>query len=138
MRLGETSILFFDGVCGLCNKTVDFVLQADRNRVFLYSPLQGQTFRQIGRGHPEIANLDSIVVLSHESGAEELLQRSDAILFILQHLPGYRWLARFGRLVPRPVRDSMYRLVAVTRYRIWGKRDSCRLPSQDEITRFLP
>jgi len=138
MRLVETSILFFDGVCGLCNKTVDFVLQADRNRVFLYSPLQGQTFRQIGKDHPEVENLDSIIVLSSESGAEELLHRSDAILFILEHLPGYRWLARVGRLVPRPVRDSMYRLVAATRYRIWGKRDSCRLPSQDEITRFLP
>jgi predicted DCC family thiol-disulfide oxidoreductase YuxK len=138
MRVGEANIIFFDGVCGLCNKTVDFVLRADRNRVFLYSPLQGQTFRRITQNYPETQTVDSIYVLNRGSGAEKLLQRSDAILFILAHLPGYRWLARVGRFVPRLIRDTMYRLVAAIRYRIWGKRDSCRLPSSEERTRFLP
>ena len=138
MREGEANILFFDGVCGFCNKTVDFVLRADRNRVFLYSPLQGETFGRITQNHPGTLTVDSIFVLSRESGAEMLFQRSDAVLFILEHLPGYRWLARVGRLVPRPIRDSMYRLVAAIRYRIWGKRDSCRVPSPEERTRFLP
>jgi predicted DCC family thiol-disulfide oxidoreductase YuxK len=136
--MGDHYILFFDGVCGLCNRAVDFVLRADRNRIFLYAPLQGETFREAARAHPESANEDSIFLLRRGPGNETLLFRSDAVLCVLENLPGYRWLARIGRLAPRPVRDGAYRFIAATRYRIWGKRDSCRLPSPEERSRFLP
>ena len=137
-QMGVQYILFFDGVCGLCNRMIDFVLQADRERVFLYASLQGETFREAALTHPETANEDSIFLLRTGPGNETLLMRSDAVLCILEKLPRYRWLARIGRLAPRPVRDLAYRFIAATRYRIWGKRDSCRLPSPEERTRFLP
>jgi predicted DCC family thiol-disulfide oxidoreductase YuxK len=136
--MDERYILFFDGVCGLCNRTVDFLLRVDRDRIFLYSPLQGETFREVARNHPETANEDSILLLWKRPGKETLLQRSDAVLCILEQLPGYRWLGRTGRLVPHPMRDLVYRLIAATRYPVWGKRSSCRLPSPEERTRFLP
>ncbi|MBV8227658.1 MAG: DUF393 domain-containing protein [Verrucomicrobia bacterium] len=70
MREGEANILFFDGVCGFCNKTVDFVLRADRNRVFLYSPLQGETFGRITQNHPvtqtEAASLSNLLFVFSE------------------------------------------------------------------------
>ncbi|HEY2122369.1 MAG TPA: DCC1-like thiol-disulfide oxidoreductase family protein [Chthoniobacterales bacterium] len=136
--MGDQYILFFDGVCGLCNRAIDFVLRADRDRVFLYAPLQGETFREAARTHPETANEDSIFLLRRGPGNETLLLLSEAVLCVLEKLPGYHWLARVGRLAPRPVRDLAYRFIAATRYRIWGRRDSCRLPSPEERTRFLP
>jgi predicted DCC family thiol-disulfide oxidoreductase YuxK len=136
--MGEQNIVFFDGVCGLCNRTVDFVLREDRERTFLYSPLQGETFRRIARDHPETLSADSIFVLKRGPETEILLQRSDAFLYILDNLPRYRWLARIGKRFPTRIRDAVYRLIAATRYRIWGRRDSCRLPTPEERTRFLP
>jgi len=134
----EKDIIFFDGVCGLCNRTVDFVLREDRDRTFLYSPLQGETFRSIARDHPETVNADSIFVFRCGPERENLLQESDALLYILDNLPGYRWLAGIGRIFPAPMRDSVYKIIAATRYRIWGKRDSCRVPAPEERARFLP
>ena len=136
--MGEQNIIFFDGVCGLCNRTVDFVLREDRERTFLYSPLQGETFRRIARDHPETLKADSIFVLKRGPEKEILLQRSDAFLYILDNLPRYRWLARIGKKFPTRIADAVYRLIAATRYRIWGKRDCCRLPTPEERTRFLP
>jgi predicted DCC family thiol-disulfide oxidoreductase YuxK len=134
----EQDIIFFDGVCGLCNRTVDFVLREDRERTFLYAPLQGETFQGIARYHPETVNADSIFVLRRGPERENLLQKSDALLYILDNLPRYRWLAGIARIFPAIVRDIFYRMIAATRYRIWGKRDSCRLPTADERERFLP
>jgi predicted DCC family thiol-disulfide oxidoreductase YuxK len=136
--MGKQDILFFDGICGLCNRTIDFVLREDGEHTFLYSPLQGETFRRFARDHPETLNADSIFVLRRDLEGEVLLQRSDAFLYILENLPRYRWLAQIVKIFPRPLRDTIYRLIAATRYRIWGKRDSCRLPSPEERARFLP
>jgi predicted DCC family thiol-disulfide oxidoreductase YuxK len=136
--MGDQDIVFFDGICGLCNRAVDFVLREDRARRFLYSPLQGETFGRMARSHQETLKADSIFVLRRGLGKETLLQRSDAFLYILENLPRYRWLARIGKKFPVPIRDAVYRLIATTRYRIWGKRDACRLPSPEEKTRFLP
>ena len=134
----EQNIIFFDGVCGLCSRMVDFVLREDQERFFLYSPLQGETFRSIERDHPETLNSDSIFVLRRGPGKEVLLQKSDALIYIVDNLPRYRWLAMIGRVLPKLIRDAAYRAIAATRYRIWGKRDSCRIPNAEERSRFLP
>jgi predicted DCC family thiol-disulfide oxidoreductase YuxK len=136
--VAEQNIIFFDGVCGLCNGMVDFVLREDRARFFLYSPLQGETFRKIAPERPEAIDANSLFVLRRDLEKHPLLQRSEAILYILDHLPRYRWLGRVGRIFPELVRDAIYRLIAATRYQIWGKRDSCRLPAAEERARFLP
>ena len=134
----EQSIIFFDGVCGLCNRTVDFVLREDRDRNFLFSALQGETFKKIARDHPETMNVDSIFVYRPTPQGGQLLQRSHAFLYIFESLPRFCWLARIGYLCPAPIRNFLYQLIAATRYRIWGRRDSCRLPAPEERRRFLP
>ncbi len=136
--MAEQDIIFFDGVCGLCNGMVDFVLREDRARIFLYSPLQGETFRKIAPGRPEAIDANSLFVLRRDLEKDVLLKRSEAILYILNQLPRYRWMGRVGRIFPVLVRDMIYRLIAATRYQIWGKRDSCRLPGAEERARFLP
>jgi predicted DCC family thiol-disulfide oxidoreductase YuxK len=134
----EQNIIFFDGVCGLCSRMVDFVLREDQERFFLYSPLQGETFRSIERDHPETLNSDSIFVLRRGPAKEVLLQKSAALIYIVDKLPRYRWLAVIGRILPELIRDAAYRAIAATRYRIWGKRGSCRIPNAEERSRFLP
>jgi predicted DCC family thiol-disulfide oxidoreductase YuxK len=134
----EQDIIFFDGVCGLCNRTIDFVLREDHEHVFLYSPLQGETFRKIAQDRPETVKADSIYVLRRDAERDVLLQKSQALLYILDNLPRYHWLARIGRVLPAQMRDAVYRVIAATRYRVWGKRDSCRLPTPEERARFLP
>jgi predicted DCC family thiol-disulfide oxidoreductase YuxK len=136
--MGEQNIIFFDGVCGLCNRAVDFVLREDNDRTFLYSPLQGETFGRIAQDHPETLKADSIFVLRRGPEKEIWLRESDAFLHILDNLPRYRWLSRIGQKFPAPFRDAVYRLIAATRYQIWGKRDTCRLPTPGERARFLP
>jgi len=131
-------ILFFDGVCGLCNRAVDFVLQEDRDQKFLFAPLQGETFKAFVKDHPEASAVDSAFVLCYAAQGEQLLMRSDAMFYILGQLPQFGWIARIGHSIPRPIRDAVYRLIASTRYRVWGKRDSCRLPTPEEGQRFLP
>jgi predicted DCC family thiol-disulfide oxidoreductase YuxK len=136
--MSEPSILFFDGVCGLCDRTVDLVLREDRNHIFLFSPLQGETFKSVAQQHPKSVGANSIIVLCKAQSGEKLFMRSDAALYILSKLPRFHWLARIGYLVPVPIRDLFYRVIASTRYRIWGKRESCRMPTQAERARFLP
>jgi predicted DCC family thiol-disulfide oxidoreductase YuxK len=136
--MSEQSILFFDGVCGLCNRTVDLVLREDRNHIFLFSPLQGETFKSVAQQHPKSVGANSIIVLCKSLSGEKLFMRSNAALYILSKLPRFRWLARIGYLVPVPIRDLFYRVIASARYRIWGKRESCRMPTQAERAKFLP
>ena len=127
-------VLFFDGVCGLCNRFVDFTMTRDHARRIRFSPLQGETARARLEPH-DIASLDSVVLLDEE-GAH---RRSAAVVRVLRHFSlGWRILAGVLWLIPRPLRDLGYKLVAANRYRMFGKKDACRLPTPDERSRFLP
>ncbi|AIE87357.1 thiol-disulfide oxidoreductase DCC family protein [Fimbriimonas ginsengisoli] len=127
--------LFFDGVCNLCNASVDWVIRHDKARRFRYSSLQGDTAKQIVAEYANEEGL-STVVLVDDRGKHV---RSSAALGVLRHLGGfYGFLGALGMVIPRPLRDWGYRLVAKNRYRWFGKKDSCRLPTPAERALFLP
>ncbi len=128
-------ILFFDGVCGLCDRLVQFVLRRDRAARFRFAALQSAAAAEtLARFGQSAAELDTVYVLT---GDGRLLQKARAIFYVLRQL-GLPWslVAVFG-VLPTFVVDWLYDRVAKNRYRIWGKRDSCRLPSADERARFL-
>lgn len=133
-------LVLYDGVCGLCDRTVQILLRLDRRGVLRFAPLQGETARSIlartGDPHPG----DTIVfVAAPDAVAPSLASRSSAVLAILRRLGvGWRLLATLGALVPRPLRDAVYDAIAARRYRWFGRRDSCRLPTAAERARFLP
>lgn len=132
--VAEHPIVFFDGVCGLCNRAVEFIIRHDAAGVFRFAPLQGQT--ACGALPPEWTRSLGTLVLWDGRGRH---RRSAAVVRILWRLPGaWRWLGTLLWLVPLPVRNLGYRLIAATRYRWFGKKESCRLPSPDERGRFLP
>lgn len=129
----EHPILFFDGVCGLCNSAVDFVIARDRDRRFRYAMLQGDLARTrlVGLNHD--APPDSLVLLD-EAGVHDY---SSAALRTAAKLPApWSWSAIF-LLVPYPLRDAVYRLVAKHRYRFFGEKDACRMPTPEERALFV-
>jgi predicted DCC family thiol-disulfide oxidoreductase YuxK len=131
---GEHPVIFFDGVCGLCNAWIDFVIVRDTKREFRYSALQGETARDWLQIAPADA-LDSVTLVD-ETGT---YRKSDAVWRILARLGGiWRVLAGLLRIVPRPIRNWGYDFVARRRYRWFGRKESCRLPTPGERDRFLP
>jgi predicted DCC family thiol-disulfide oxidoreductase YuxK len=127
-------IVLFDGVCNLCNGTVRFLIDHDPMARFRFAPLQSEVGRALQeRHHLDPDTLDTFVLVDGD-GAHV---RSDAVLGILCGLPSpWRWL-RFLRVVPRPLRDALYRFVASRRYRWFGKRDECPVPTPEIRSRFL-
>ena len=126
-------IVFFDGVCGLCNASVDRMLKWDHRRVLRFAPLQGSTAAQM---LPQaIAKDFDTFVLMDEQGMHV---RSDAAIRALVHIGGVLRIAAIMRVVPRSLRNAVYAWVSRNRYRWFGKRDACRLPTPQERERFLP
>ena len=131
---GVRKILFFDGVCGLCNASVDFVLTRDVNGRFQFSPLQGETARSLLK--PEDINDLSSMVLWVDG---QTYRKTAAVVRVLWSLgPVWQVLGTFLWLIPLPVRNLGYTLVAKNRYRLFGKKETCRLPTPEERARFLP
>ena len=131
-------VIYFDGVCGLCNRFVDFVLRHDLEHLFRFAPLQGKGFRRYAEGKEELSRSDSLVVVweAGESG-EEMFVRGRAVLEVLRRLPGCRCLAILLGLLPLRWLDRLYDLLAANRYRLFGKSMSCRKPSAEEQRYFL-
>jgi predicted DCC family thiol-disulfide oxidoreductase YuxK len=127
-------VILYDGVCALCNAWVKFVLRWDRKEVFLFAALQSsQGLKLLAERQVNTAALSSIVVVY----PEEVFLRSDAALTILTAL-GWPWsMMAVLRIIPRFLRDALYNFVAVNRYRVFGKYESCPLPDARVRARFI-
>jgi predicted DCC family thiol-disulfide oxidoreductase YuxK len=128
-------VVLYDGVCGLCSRTVAWMVARDRERRLAFAPLQGETAARLRALHPEIPpGLDTVAYI--EPGGVHL--RSRAFLHASRHLaPPWRWVFHL-RFLPAAPLDLVYRLVARIRYRVWGRYDACRLPEGVDPGRFLP
>jgi len=125
-------IVFFDGFCILCKGSVDFLLTLDKHHLLRFAPLQGSTAKEMLP--PEIRkDVDSVVY--YKEGQTWL--RSAAFMEICRDLGGWLHIFRLGVLFPRALRDRIYNLIARNRYRWFGRRESCRLPEEEERPYFL-
>jgi len=133
-------IVLYDGVCGLCNRSVQFLLKHDKEARFRFASLQSDFAKKVlGRHGLDPKDLDTVhVVENYDQPDERVLQRSDAILRAGRELGGV-WgaSASIAKVVPRALRDLVYRLVATNRYRVFGKYDTCMLPDPNQRSRFL-
>jgi predicted DCC family thiol-disulfide oxidoreductase YuxK len=133
-------IVLYDGVCGLCNRMNQFVLRHDRVGLFRFASLQSSLAEHILSRHGASArDLDTVyVVVNHNLPDESLCPRSDAVVFVLTHLAGlWRPAGLLIGLLPRWFRDWAYDFVARHRYRVFGRSESCLLPSPETRSRFL-
>ena len=132
-------IVLYDGVCGLCNRLVQFLLKHDRRDRFRFASLQSEFANGLLKRHGvDPHDLDTVyVVKDHGQSDESLLARSDAILYMLAELGGAWKLTGIGRVLPKGLRDAFYKIVARNRYRVFGKHESCMLPEPQHRARFL-
>ena len=128
-------IVLYDGVCGLCHHTVQWLNARDRDRALWVAPLQGDTAASLRARHPAIpTELSTVVVVDHD----RVYLRTKAILQAARYVGRpWRW-GRFVQWMPSFLIDLPYRLVARVRYRIWGRRDTCGIPTAADRARFLP
>lgn len=127
-------VVIFDGVCNLCNASVDFIIRHDEAGVFKVSANQHETGRKIlAEQGVDPHQVDTVFL--YENGT--LYRRSTAALRIARRL-GFPWNLLYGFIIiPSPIRDAVYKVIAQNRYRWFGKKETCRLPTPEERERFL-
>ncbi len=126
-------IVFFDGYCSLCNNFVDWLMQIDSRKQLKFASLQGETAAQLGVRSDKRLDLDTLVYVR----GDQKFERSTAVLLILSDVGGIWSLSRAFLIVPQSLRDFVYKFIARNRYRIWKKRQTCRIPTVEEQGRFL-
>ncbi len=136
----STAVVLFDGMCALCSRTVQFLLENDRHQILKFAPLQGETAKAVFQRHPQINNsLRSVIYIrDFDSPGETLFFCSEAILEIFDDIDTYDGLTFFLRMVPTFIRDFVYSVIAKYRYRWFGKYERCWLPQIKWTERFLP
>ncbi len=133
-------IILYDGVCGLCNRLVRFVLKHDRQDRFCFAALQsGLAKRVLERHAVRAGNLDTAyLVLNYGEPGEQLMARSDVAIHVLRDLGGtWARMASLLQLFPERVRNLLYDFIARSRYRVFGKYQSCPVPDPEVRAKFL-
>ncbi len=136
MSAQNKSVILFDGVCNLCNSSVDFVLKNDINNHFKFASLQSDAAQQLllqfkiknDRNH-----LDSIILIEDD----KLYDKSTAALLVLKKLHFPLNLGIIFIIIPKVIRDYIYDFIAKNRYKWFGKKETCRVPTKAEMNRFL-
>jgi predicted DCC family thiol-disulfide oxidoreductase YuxK len=136
---GSNPTILYDGVCGLCNRLVQFLLKRDRHDKLRFASLQSDfAATLLSRYTLDPSDLDTIyLVVNRGSDDERLLARSDAIIQALGAIGGIWKFALLGKLLPRLIRDGAYKFVAKNRYRIFGKSSSCMMPEPRHRRKFI-
>lgn len=125
-------IIFFDGVCGLCNWSVSFILKIDKKKKIRFSPLQGSTAQKV-LSEEDRLDFDSLVFYN-----EGVVKKySTGVLNILKEIGGIWSVFYVFIIIPVFIRDAVYRVIAKNRYKWFGKLDTCRLPTAEERAVFL-
>jgi predicted DCC family thiol-disulfide oxidoreductase YuxK len=132
--MSSQRIILFDGVCNLCNGFIRFLLKRDRKDVFLFGSLQSEQGQALVNSlTPASADLTTIVFIDGATVHTE----SEAILEIARRLGGVWGVAWWLRFIPRSVRDATYRFIARHRYRVFGRREVCMIPTPDILKKFV-
>ncbi len=127
-------LVLFDGVCNLCNSSVIFIIENDRKNQFRFAPLQSQKAREIlGVQSPPDGTYETIIYI--ENG--KVFTKSTAVLKIARHLRFPWLLAWVFMIIPSFIRDGLYKIVSRNRYRWFGKKDQCMIPTPDLKEKFL-
>lgn len=131
--LKKKNIIFFDGLCHLCDGFIDIIIRLDSGHIYTFSPLQGETAAKLLKPE-QMLNLNSI--LFYQNGL--VSYRSKAVLKIIQGLGGVYRLVFVLKVLPSPVLDLFYNFIAQNRYSFFGKKESCRIPTESEKKYLLP
>jgi len=135
LRETHDRVIYFDGVCNVCNAFVDFVIRRDPAGLFKFAPLQSTLGRCARAEAGNATDIEQASIVYVECGAT--FTKSTAMLRIAAQLQGAARLLGLLRIVPRPIRDWLYEMFGSWRYRLFGRTESCRVPTPAERERFL-
>ena len=137
--MSDGPVLLYDGLCRFCDGTVQFILKHDRRGTLRFATLQGDFARDVIARHPEVAGVDSLVLVEQNdaSGRERVFVRSEGALRVARYLGGAWHLTRIVAIVTRFLRDWAYDAFARIRYRLFGKYESCPIPTPEQRARFI-
>ncbi len=127
-------VVLFDGVCNFCNNTINTIIKLDKKSVFKFAPIQsdiGQQYLNIHHFVPK--NMSSVILICDGN----VYTKSDAAMQTFKHLGGWWRYLRILTFVPRPVRDAVYDFIAKNRYKWFGKKKECMVPTPEVSARFL-
>jgi predicted DCC family thiol-disulfide oxidoreductase YuxK len=132
--VNENPVILFDGVCNFCNGTVNFVLKQDRKDVFRFAALQSEAGRKLLEKYKlSTEEFDSFVLLDEG----KIYKKSAAALRVMNKLPWFWKEVQLFRVIPTPFRDAIYDFIARNRYKWFGKKDQCMIPTLEIKSRFL-
>jgi predicted DCC family thiol-disulfide oxidoreductase YuxK len=133
--MAEQPIIFFDGVCNLCNASVQFVIEHDKKDQFKFTALQGDYAKEfLPKFNVDPQGLNTILLLQER----KLYSKSSAALRIAKKLNGLIPLLSVFLIVPKFIRDWFYDIIAKNRYKWWGKEESCWVPTPELKSKFYP
>lgn len=127
-------VIIFDGVCNFCNGAVNFIIDHDSDGVFAFIPMQSDLAKELAAKH-EIDNVGLDTFLLIKNGRSYI--RTGAALEICKDLSGFWPLFHIFKIVPAPIRDVVYRVFAINRYKLFGKRSVCMVPTEEVKGRFI-
>lgn len=133
------TLVLYDGVCGLCNRFVAFLLRHDRRDQFRFAPLQSEFAQTLLRNRDlRPIDCDTVVVIADLcQPAERALTRSQAVLWVFGCLGGIWRVSAIAKLIPLPLREALYNFIVRHRYQVFGKYSECPLPKPENRHKFL-
>lgn len=132
----DKKIIFFDGVCNLCNGFIDYVIKRDSHKKIYYTSLQSDYAIKMLKSHQINLDKDYTTIYYYTNG--KLYSQSSAILNVFLELSAaHRFFAKVCLILPKFIRDGIYNFIAKNRYAFFGKKESCRLPSSEERSQFI-
>lgn len=130
----ERKIILFDGVCNLCNSSVNFIIDRDKSNQFKFASLQSEAGKSFLRSfNIENVKLETLFFLY----GNKCYDQSTAVLKVVKYFPGLWKLFYIFIIIPKPLRDFFYKIIAKNRYKWFGKKDSCRVPTPELKEKFL-
>ena len=128
----ENPVILFDGVCNFCNSSINFIIEHDKKGYFKFAPLQSEIGKDLVDKF-KLNDVDSIILVENDKA----YTHSTAALKFIKHLDGIWSWAYIFIIIPRPIRDFFYKLIAANRYRLFGKKEVCMMPTPEIRARFL-
>ncbi len=128
------NLILFDGICNFCNTAVQLVIEVDRQQIFKFAAIQSELGQKIYRQHGlDPHDIQTLMLVD----GEQALTKSDAVLAVLSRLEGGWQLLAAGQALPQPLRDWAYTEFARQRFRLFGRRETCMVPTPELQARFI-
>ena len=127
------NIILFDGVCNLCGNSVSLLIKYDKNNIFRFAAMQTKAGENIIQEYRILNDRKSIILIKKGT----VFYKSEAIIEIAKQITGWPSILKYGFLFPKFLRDGIYDLIAKNRYFLFGKKETCSIPSEKDSKRFI-